>query len=327
MLTMQFCGRAYYNLLIMNPEACCGLDVESWQSENYRKLSDDDLYDILNTLGITLDDKHLSSLVEQCASPEELVSCLPDVSEESFENAYLVLFELWRRNFSEKQSLSIFCDQLDNTIEKYHKEVIDSEELVETIAELERVLDDNSDHGIEPKEAFASVGFHMAHDLESFLFDFITLQIESRNEQYASELIEDFYAYVTRDHWFDFLRVRLTAQLDSEGASYMLSHLIDKLEEKRDKELLFEALEFIIGFGESASYMSIFSMLIELVNTQDEYADLLNITSNYFSFYSLNVAEIEGIAKKVSRRKRETAVSEKDRNQLREITSTGLKSI
>ena len=36
----------------------------------------------------------------------------------------------------------------------------------------------------------------------------------------------------------------------------MLSHLIDKLEEKKDKRLLFEALEFLVSYGENASYIA-----------------------------------------------------------------------
>lgn len=320
---MYFCGRAYYNLLIMNPDACQGVDVLPWQCEDYRVATQEELFSRLADFGLS--EEAFLSLTEELAAPEQAMEHIEMENDEQFEQVYLLIFELWRRLYPERQSLSIFCDELDHIIMQYQLEEVSSEKIVETLDELERVLDENFDHGVDTKEIFETVRCHMAHDLESFLFDFISLQIESHNEEYASELIEDFYPYVERDHWFDFLRVRLTVLLDTDEASFMLSHLLDKLEEKKDKRLLFEVLEFLASYGENASYLSVFTMLLGLIDSKEEFVDLAEITSNYFKQYAIDVNGLQSATEKVS--DKSSSVTAADLDQLREITFTGLKSI
>ena len=156
----------------MNPDACHGINVFPWQCENYRVITDQKLFDRLAGFAVSEDDFY--RLADEHVAPEQVMNSITLKTDEEFEQAYLLVFELWRRLFPEKQSLSIFCDELDHIIMEYQEEKISSEKIVETLNELERVLDENFDHGVEPKEVFEMVRCHMAHDLESFLFDFIS---------------------------------------------------------------------------------------------------------------------------------------------------------
>ena len=74
---------------------------------------------------------------------------------------------------------------------------------------LQELLEDSTDLGENPRAIFATLSRHVAHDLEGFLFDYISDQIDARNDLDATELIRIFYPYVKDVSCFDFLKARL----------------------------------------------------------------------------------------------------------------------
>src|SRR5947208_7129015 len=114
--------RALYNLLRLNWLRDRSLPVEQWQVENYRNLPIETLFKNLTHLEINSDRISFLSLTEEFDNPEELTEAFftdnsPDPKK--FDQAYLNIFELWRRLVPEKLCLSIFGDELDYQIDLY----------------------------------------------------------------------------------------------------------------------------------------------------------------------------------------------------------------
>src|SRR5689334_10234204 len=151
---MKFQDKALYNLLRMNWLEDPRLEVKPWQVEDYRKFTTEELFAKLQALGLNLSQKNFSAYAEDCDSPEDLAECLwiRDEDMEGYDKSYLLIFELWRRLFTDKQSLSIFCDELDYRIEKQN-----AEKIQESLTELEDILDENADQGENPQKVFKMV--------------------------------------------------------------------------------------------------------------------------------------------------------------------------
>lgn len=283
---MQFSGKALYNLLRINWLKDKSLTVKPWQIEDYRALSTDTLFDKLKKFDINLNKDSLFSYSENCESPEELIECLwiKDESDiESQDQAYLLIFELWRRLVPDKISLSIFCDQLDFCIERYHADIPTADdEVQEILHQLEDILDENVDLGIDPQEVFSSIQENSAHDIESFLYDYIVTQIENNNELYASELLDGFYDYIDDNRWFDFLRARLFAASDPEGGNLMLAGLLEQLEEDPDFDLLFEIASYLTTAADHELFVQTITHAIPLIQTEEDFQDLLDLVAKYF---------------------------------------------
>lgn len=245
---MQIQSRALYNLLRMNWLEDATLKVEPWQVEDYRALREAELFSRLKSLDIVLSKESFLAYAENCETPEDLVDCLWLKEEDALgmDKVYLLVFELWRRFLPERQSLSIFCDELDFRIFLYDANALkDDEPIQEILAVLESVLEENVDKGVEPQEVFQLVAGYCAHDLESFIYDYISEQIDQKNGLFASELLDGFYPYIANEEWFEFLKIRLLAETDAEGASLMLSGLVEELQEKPDSGLLLEIDSFL----------------------------------------------------------------------------------
>ncbi len=199
---MELKGKALYNLLRINWLEDPSIGVQPWQVEDYRVLSTADLFSKLEKLKIPLNEESFLLYVESSDSPEELVECLclDDEDLEISDQSYLLLFELWRRLIPEKESLSIFCDELDRLIELYDKgSSQEDEQLQKALSDLEDVLDETVDAGASAPEAFENVTQHCAHDLEAFINDYISFQLESNNDVYASKLLDAFSEYMTEE--------------------------------------------------------------------------------------------------------------------------------
>ncbi len=123
---MELSGRALYNLLRGNWLEDPSISVENWQVEDYRILSDQELFDRLQELEISLKLETFSAFAQESDGPEELVDLLtgPEYSAAQIEKIYLLIFELWRRKLPDRQTLSIFCDELDHLIDQFDKEKI-----------------------------------------------------------------------------------------------------------------------------------------------------------------------------------------------------------
>lgn len=206
--------KALYNLLRQNWLADQTLQVEGWQVEDLREASSEELFARLRRFEISLDEQTFVLHAENNADPEDLIEYLWVQGEESplFDQAYLVVFELWRRLLPQKQALSIFCDELDHRITRYEK--LGDESVEEQVEELRRVIGENVAHGEDPQTLLGVISDYCAHDLEAFLYDYIVALIEQEKEGEAQALIEELYPCMTNQKGFDFLRTLLLSEGD-----------------------------------------------------------------------------------------------------------------
>jgi hypothetical protein len=283
---MQFNGKSLYNLLRSSWLKDPTIEVEPWMVEDYRSLEIEELFSRLNRLGIVLEQGSFLLYAEKSDSPEELLDCLW-IEEESLkeqEHLYLIIFELWRRLLPNRRSLTLFCDQLDFSIECYEENPIEMGETIqEILKELEDVLDQNVDlREGSPKEIFLSLQECCAHDIESFLREYISDQIDLNNELYASELLDGFADYVGDSRWFDFLRARLFALSDAHEGNLMIGGLLEELEEEPDLNLLIEMSSFLVHAGDPSLFIRAVKQALPLFKYEGEFQDLLKLTVDYF---------------------------------------------
>lgn len=281
---METRGRALYNLIRMNWLEDPALPVEPWQVEDYRSIPTEELFTRLSHLGIPLDEQHFLLYAEEENSPEELTDTLwvhEDL--ENFDQAYLVVFELWRRLLPTKQSLSIFCDELDRLITQYDQESLeDEEQLYEALIELERILDQNTDHGVEPHLVFKEISLYCAHDLESFIYDFASEEIDQEQNLNASELIEGFSPYITDEDWFEFLQLRLLEGTDPQEAEAMLARIIHEQKDQPDFELMLEIARFLVNRGAIAYFIQTLKQARPHIQTEQDFQELLAIACQFY---------------------------------------------
>lgn len=274
--------KALYNLLRLNAAEDSSVKADPWALEDFRALSLEELFSRLENYKVQLNKSAFHQFADSCDTPEELADLLlPDeVSEKKRDPFYLIIFELWRRLLPEKQSLSIFCDELDHRIALYDQGHLESDELIQdALANLLEVLDENADSGADPEDIFTAICDYCAHDLESFLYDYIADLLDSGNSLYASELIEGFSPYVTEPLWFDFLRVRLLAFTDIGDANLAMHRL---LEGELELPLLLEMIRFLSANGEHELFSLAVKKALPLIASHEEWTDVMAMVADYY---------------------------------------------
>jgi hypothetical protein len=282
---MELERRALYNLLRMTWLQDSSTQVESWQIEDYRQLPTDVIFDRIDKLGIPLDNVSFLSNAEVVDTPEGLTDLLledADLNLADQDQAYLLIFELWRRLLPEKLCLSIFCDELDHQIFLFDLSNQQAEVMQDLIANLQIILDENTDQGADPTAVFMLVCVNCANDLGNFLYDFICEQIDDENIGYASELVEGFEAYLEHSSWFELLKIRLLNLSDPETAKSALKKLVQKAAKQSDLEFNFEILSFISRVGDSTDFHKIVKITIPLLETEEDFQDLLTLCADYY---------------------------------------------
>jgi len=287
--------RALYNLLRMNWLLDDSMAVEPWQVENYREMPMKLILQRLGDEGVSLDQVHFQALGDSYDTPEELCDELLEGLEadvQSQDKVYLLIFELWRRLVPEKQCLSIFCDELDHQIYLYDQgQMIDEEVIQDVLANLQSILDDNTDEGGNPSTIFESICAGCANDVESFLYDFIAEQIDKQDYPYASDLIEGFSQYLGDDKWFLLLRARLLSLTESEAADELIAQLIRKAMKESDLEFNLEILSFMVQQGDEGLFLKLAKKTRELLRSEDDFQDLLAICADYCSYLDCDEEE------------------------------------
>ncbi|HSX10102.1 MAG TPA: hypothetical protein VLF94_00075 [Chlamydiales bacterium] len=294
--------KALYNLLRLNAAEDPSITAEPWALEDLRLLPLDELFTRLEKYNVQLDRTTFHRFAIDCETPEELADLLlPDsVSDPERDPFYLLIFELWRRLLSEKQSLSIFCDELDHRIALFDQGLDESDELVQdALANLLEVLDENADAGADPEEVFTAICDYCAHDLESFLYDYIAELLDAGNSLYASELIEGFSPYITDPLWFDFLKARLLSFTDLGDANLALHRL---LESELDLPLIFEMIHFLAANGEYELFALAVKKSLPHLSTNEELIDLLLLVNEFYHRLH-EESKVEAIQKIIHRRK------------------------
>jgi hypothetical protein len=282
---MRLHTKALYNLLRYNYLEDPSIFCEPWQIEDLREVDTEELFNRLSNFGIALDKRHFILYAMDCDDPEDLSECLivDNKSAVKQDQIYLVIFELWRRLLPEKPSLSVFCDELDHRVFLYDKGNLETDELIEdAVANLLDILDENIDEGKDPKEVFLSISKYCAHDLESFLYDYIADQVDEDNNTYAGDLIENYYQFVTNWRWFDFLRVRIVAKTDILIANDIIKKIILDEKERPDIDLSLEILKFMVQEGDPELFVRLAKLTLPNLKIE---ADLLELLETIAEFY------------------------------------------
>jgi hypothetical protein len=283
---MELKGKALYNLLKINALDNPALAPNVWQIEDLRSLATPVLFERLKRLKLALDENSFALYAEETDSPEDLVDFVWDDENdaEGRDRAYMLLFELWRRLLPQKRCLSIFCDELDHLIDKYDRGMLEDEESLEgALSILEDILDDACDQqGISPQEVFNEISRYCAHDLESFIYDFISARIEAEGELYASELIDSFYEYISDKKWFDFLRARLFFSTHTEQSNILIERLLEQLNEEPDIDLSLQIIDGLVHYGDIRLFPFAVKQTIPLLKTEKDLRDLLTMSAEYY---------------------------------------------
>lgn len=273
--------RALYNSLRINWKLDPSLRIQTWQVEDLRIFPIEELFKRLEQFSLQLDRAHFLSLVEAYDSPEELSDHLTDSEDpEVIDQIFLIVFELWRRLAPEKQSLSLFCDELDYQIEQHDTSgKVTTEGIEDAINHLSMLLEDNVEGVKDPYELFNSIAEVCSHDIEGFLYDYIASLIEHQNFSYAEELIEKFDPYLKKDLWFEFLKVQLLLHTDAVKYHEAVKELIKKGE---DLDFLLELLVYLSEKEDEKLFQALAKKIMPLLRTEEEFQDYLKSHQDFY---------------------------------------------
>jgi len=275
--------KAYYNLLRFQFLEGKKSHSANWQVENLQDFSLQDLFQKINKLGVEMNSEIFGYMAQEFASPEEMMLKLTsdlknDKKEDEF---YLLIFEIWKRILPEKVSLSIFCDELDHNLFAYEKRSLENDEKVQALlANLEALLDENVDEGLDPTDAFETLTEYCAYDVSSFIYDYILEQIDTDNKNYALELLEGFYPYVKKNRWFSLLCLELCD--DPYQIKNLIAGLIESFRRDPDIDFGLEFLKVMIG---KASQDQLFSLISLILNQKPEKEHLIELVSSSCDFF------------------------------------------
>lgn len=322
--------RALYTSLRMNWLQDSSLEVEKWQVEDYRSLTLPSLFERLKKLSIDLDENSFIAYSNDCNAPEDLTEFLigdNEISPDLEDKIYLLVFELWRRLVTETPSLSVFCDELDYQIYLYDNQLTtDIEPLQASLEQLSVILDENVDQGIPIEEVYKLITDYCANDIETFLYDFISDQMDQENLFYVQDLLESFHIYFKGNKWFSLLRARLSSFSSVGAAHKMLAQLIEEYADGGDLEFNLELLSFTVVTGPHGFFQEIVEISIPLIKKEEDFQDLLGICIDYYHRLDLDEIEmvIQGILKKRERINFDSKIQSNDPDvvHLREIVKT-----
>ncbi|MCH9611210.1 MAG: hypothetical protein S4CHLAM81_14130 [Chlamydiales bacterium] len=301
---MQLHRRARYNMMHLP-----GADepLEQWQKQDYRALDDGELFMQLQEAGLTIPTVELfEQMAEEFDSPDEMADTLAADND----YAYLLLFELWRRHLPQQRCPSVFCDELDFQILHFEQGDLQyEEELQEIVDYLEQIFDDHVDEGADPQAVYQAFQQHCAHNLDQFLYQYIATQIDSGNIEYAYDLVEGFYPYISEPLFFDFLLARVAIlQNPQEGTAY-LEQLIRKV---KSLELAEEILLYLVESSNHPLFCQMAQATLPLLPDEGSFREFLDLAAIHFERMGFDPTPWQELSKKRSKRAEATAIKSDD---------------
>ncbi len=289
---MDLHRKALYNLLKYNfyEDPSAFEDIEGWQVEDLSGLSINDLFSKLQTLGYSISQQQFIEVAGSCENPEELASFwVKSDKEKDYDQLFLIVFEIWKKLLFEKQTFCMFCDDLDYLIYLYDTDKLESDEgLQDKLALLLQLLDEHVESGMEPKEVFAHFLSYCAHDMEMFIFDYSSQQLEVDNVIYAKELCEGFFPFMKKTLWFDFLRAKILSHSDMAAANENIGRLIEK---DISVDLGLEILVFLVKIGDRSLFFALAKKMIKKLKSEEAFCGFLQIIADFY--HRLDQEEIE----------------------------------
>lgn len=177
----------------------------------------------------------------------------------------------------QKESLSIFADELDSLIQKYEATSGRNwAEIVPHLKQLVHILRENLSGVKNPSEVLEKLSRHFAYDLEGFIYDFIADLIDSSQEVLAEEFIELFFDYLTKPYWFNLLEYYLKGA-DEER----LENLSDLAIETKDFEFSLEVLH-VLKEEESDRFFPLLSHTVDFSKEEADFVELLTVAQEFF---------------------------------------------
>ncbi len=267
-------AEAYANALLPKPTV-----------EDLRRLEEKELFSRLKALDMPLEKEEFFQLTHMVDTPEEAATLLIDTAKipPLYETLYLLVFELWRRLVPERKTLSIFCDELDRQIFFYNQGSLKSDEsLQKALSTLEQILQESADRGKGKEEIRSYFDAYLAHDIEHFLYEYITDHIGSDAHLYAEELLDSFYFYMRDFRWFDFLYSKLIYPENPSAANEALRMLMQELVEHPDLDLQLEILHFMIESCDRKSFIYLVEKTVRLIQLEEDFLELLDLASEYY---------------------------------------------
>lgn len=184
-------------------------------------------------------------------------------------------------------TLTLFCRELDRTIEAYESDLPLGVDLADLLAALQYLLDEHVDQGIEPSLAFDQIQKCLNHDLENFLYDVIADELDMNETTYAIELLEGFWRYVNEKQWFKFLEIRAEIQQDPEEGFEKLERLLCQQKKEGDLLFLLEILCFLGKQGSHTDFLELALFLLPKIEREGDFQDYLTIVANHYRALSL----------------------------------------
>ncbi|MCH9612424.1 MAG: hypothetical protein S4CHLAM102_09140 [Chlamydiia bacterium] len=282
-------GRSYYNYYLYNQDIALADHVPTWVFEDYRALKEEELFARLEEVGVFIDAENFIQFAMDSDSPESLaLSAVDEEEDEEIEQRiYPLFFEIWRRLLPEKQTVSIFCDELDFLIDRYEQNLDDeqvAEKIFDALELLGDILDENCAETNSQQQVFAMISGFVSHHLEEFIYSFVRDQIEKENRTAASELIDAFKPYIQDRAWFDYLTSRLVLESDPKEGRVMLERLFETLDEEPNLELAFEILDFVISKGGESLFIDFFLQTLDQIETEKDFIEMLRLAESYYLF-------------------------------------------
>jgi len=283
--------KALYNLIQLNlsriesGELKVG-NLKKWQIDNYREKSSEELFQQLTELGLPLEIENFENYAKNFEAPEEIVETIAKEREPlEKDQIFLLLFELWRRFFPEKRTISIFCDELDYQMMAYDLEK--PSQITDVLVYLQQLLEEHVDRGLEPRNSFQLIQTYCANDIESFLFDFILNEIETNNFSYAVELLDGFKPFIKRTLWFDYLAARATILEDPEEGYELLERLINQVHADTNFDLVAEILFFLANSGNHSLFCALAKKAIPLLKHEEDFQEFLEACYAHYDYLEL----------------------------------------
>lgn len=278
--------RALYNLLRMNWLNEPTLAVEPWQVEDYRLLSLPELFDRLSKFQFQLNKESFAAYSNECDSPEDFTDHLiadRPVSPADEDQIYLIIFELWRRIMGNKPSVSIICNELDYQIHLYDQQQLKNpSDLQNALIRFLQMLDENINEGISSEQVIKLISPYCANDIETFLYDFISEQIDEGNETYVHELLDDFATYLNTNKWFKLLQLRLSHGFQDKIGQRLIQEMIEEHIDDRDLDFSLELLSILGEKRFDSFFRLLIKQMLPLIQREEELQDLLAIAIDFF---------------------------------------------
>lgn len=282
---MQLQTKALYNLIHFNLKQGNDLDCEPWQKQDLESLSENELFSEIHKLGFDISEEQFSAFGQDADSPEALTEFFIEESGDHklYDRLYLMIFELWKRYFPDRKSISIYCDELDQLIYLYDNHLLESdEEIQDALESLKEILEENLDEGQDPQKVWALVSQYCAHDLSSFMFDYISELIDTGHEVYASELIDAFEKYI-QNRGIEFLKIRTLDFIDAEEK---IGDFVSSLLKDPDYSLQIEVLDFLTNTQNAERFKTLLKRTIEQTEDEDSFFELIDIAIEYYQNFN-----------------------------------------